>query len=190
MPQCSVIVRSDSVLNRFRLGDLDAFEALFREHQRSVYGWILRIVRDPAAAEDLMVETFWRIHRAHARFEPARAFEPWARRIATRAALDWLRARRSESGLASANFDQDVADLPSASVPDPGITAEVRLKTALAIARLPPGLRVAAVLSVIEEQPHKDVAAALGISVGAVKLRVFRAIRLLRKDLLQQGITP
>lgn len=181
---------SDNVLNQFRLGDLDAFESLFRQHQRSVYGWILRIVRDPAAAEDLTVETFWRIHRAHARFEPARAFEPWARRIATRAALDWLRARRSESGLASANFDQDVADLPSRSVPDPGITAEVRLKTAQAFARLPPGLRIAAVLSVVEEQPHKEVAAALGISVGAVKLRLFRAIRLLRKDLIQQGITP
>jgi len=178
--------RSEDVPNRFRLGDLDAFEALFREHQRSVYGWILRIVRDPAAAEDLTIETFWRIHRAHDRFEPARAFEPWARRIATRAALDWLRARRSESGFT----DQDVADLPSKSAPDPGIAAEVRLKTAQAFARLPPGLRVAAVLSVIEEQPHKDVAAALGISVGAVKLRVFRAIRLLRKDLLQQGITP
>lgn len=186
MPQCSDIVRSDSVLNRFRLGDLDAFEDLFREHQRSVYGWILRIVRDPGAAEDLTVETFWRIHRAHARFEPARAFEPWARRIATRAALDWLRARRPESG----QTDLDVADLPATSAPDPGIAAEVRLKTAQAFARLPPGLRVAAVLSVVEEQPHKDVAAALGISVGAVKLRVFRAIRLLRKDLLQQGITP
>jgi RNA polymerase sigma-70 factor (ECF subfamily) len=178
--------RSEIVLDRFRQGDLDAFESLFREHQRSVYGWILRIVRDPAAAEDLMVETFWRIHRAHARFEPARAFEPWARRIATRVALDWLRARRPESGLT----DQDVADLPSRSAPDPGIAAEVRSKTAQAFARLPPGLRVAAVLSVVEEQPHKDVAAALGISVGAVKLRVFRAIRLLRKDLLQQGITP
>jgi len=177
---------SENVLNRFRQGDLNAFESLFREHQRSIYGWILRIVRDPAAAEDLTVETFWRIHRAHARFESARPFEPWARRIATRAALDWLRARRPEAGMT----DLDAADLPAASAPDPGIAAEVRLKTAQAFARLPPGLRTAAVLSVVEEQPHKDVAAALGISVGAVKLRVFRAIRLLRKDLLEQGITP
>jgi RNA polymerase sigma-70 factor (ECF subfamily) len=177
---------SENVLNRFRQGDLNAFESLFREHQRSIYGWILRIVRDPAAAEDLTVETFWRIHRAHARFESARPFEPWARRIATRAALDWLRARRPEAGMT----DLDAADLPAASAPDPGIAAEVRLKTAQAFARLPPGLRTAAVLSVVEEQPHKEVAAALGISVGAVKLRVFRAIRLLRKDLLEQGITP
>jgi DNA-directed RNA polymerase specialized sigma24 family protein len=38
--------------------------------------------------------------------------------------------------------------------------------------------------------PHKEVAAALGISVTAVKVRVFRALRLLRRDLQQQGITP
>jgi RNA polymerase sigma-70 factor (ECF subfamily) len=178
--------RSSAVLDQFRRGDLDAFEFLFREHQRSVYGWILRIVRDPAAAEDLTVETFWRIHRAHARFESARSFEPWARRIATRAALDWLRARRPESELDEAIL----ADRVSAAGTDPGIAAEIRLKTAQAFARLPPRLRIAAVLAVVEEQPHKDVAAALGITVAAVKLRVFRALRLLRKDLESQGITP
>jgi RNA polymerase sigma-70 factor (ECF subfamily) len=51
-------------------------------------------------------------------------------------------------------------------------------------------LRIAAVLAIIEDQPQKDVAAALGVSVSAVKLRVFRALRMLRKDLQQQGITP
>src|SRR5579859_3510040 len=51
-----------------------AFEALFRLHQRTVRGWILRIVRDPAAAEELTVETFWRIYRASDRFEPERGF--------------------------------------------------------------------------------------------------------------------
>jgi RNA polymerase sigma-70 factor (ECF subfamily) len=186
MPQCSDIVRSDSVLNRFRLGDLDAFEALFREHQRSVYGWILSIVRDPAAAEDLTVETFWRIHRAHARFDPARGFEGWARHIATQAALDWMRTRRTEREL-TAEISEDPA---APDFADAAVTAEIRQKTAAAFTRLPPKLRIAAVLAVIEEQPHKEVANALGISVAAVKLRVFRALRLLRKDLEGQGIRP
>ena len=177
---------SSSVLDQFRQGDLGAFESLFREHQRAVYGWILRIVREPAAAEDITVETFWRIHRAHARFQSAHPFQPWARRIATRAALDWLRARRPESELT----ERAILDLRSAPAANPGIAAEIRLKTAQAFARLPPRLRIAAVLSVVEEQPHKEVAAALGISVTAAKLRVFRALRLLRKDLEQQGITP
>jgi RNA polymerase sigma factor (sigma-70 family) len=178
--------RPETVLDRFCSGDLDAFEAIFREHQRAIYGWILSIVRDPAAAEDLTVETFMRIHRACARFDSTRAFEPWARRIATRIALDWLRARPPEAEL-DENF---AADLPASPRADPGIAAEIRLKTAQAFARLPPRLRIAALLSLVEEQPHKDVAAALGISVTAAKLRVFRAVRLLRKDLERQGITP
>ena len=79
---------SGDLLSRFRQGDIDAFETLFRLHQRSVFGWILRIVRSPATAEELTVETFWRIYRAHARLDPTRGFEGWARRIATHAALD------------------------------------------------------------------------------------------------------
>ena len=86
---------SDCVL--FSQGDVDAFESLFRLHQRAVYVWILRIVRNPTAAEELVVETFWRIYRARARFDAARDFAPWARRIATRVALDWLRAQRTET---------------------------------------------------------------------------------------------
>ncbi len=181
-----MLERSDNILDRFRQGHLDAFESLFREHQRTVFRWILRIVRDPGAAEDLTVETFWRISNAHARFDAARAFEPWARRIATRAALDWLRAQRPVVELTA----EDAANLPAAPAGDPGIAAEIRCKTAEAFARLPPRLRIAAVLSVVEEQSHKEVAAALGISVTAVKLRVFRALRLLRKHLEQQGIKP
>lgn len=176
----------DSVLRRFRQGDLDAFEALFREHQRPVYGWILRMVRNAAAAEDLTVEAFWRIHRARDRFQPEFPFGPWARRIATRVAIDWLRAQRPEVELT----EQMAGALPSATAGDPGIAAEIRTKTALAFSRLPPSLRTAAILAVVEEQPHKEIAAALGITVGAVKLRVFRALRLLRKDLEKQGITP
>jgi len=175
-----------SVLSRFRQGDVDAFETLFRMHQRAVQGWVMRIVREPSAAEDVVIEAFWRMHQAHARFDPGRGFEPWARRIATHAALDWLRRRRPESGLAPEHWNA----IPANAEGDPAISAEIRNKIAQAFAHLPVKLRIAALLAVVEEQPHKEVADALGISVGAVKLRVFRALRLLRKDLIQQGIRP
>ena len=175
-----------SVLSRFRQGDVDAFETLFRMHQRAVQGWVLRIVRDPSAAEDVTIEAFWRMHQAHARFDPERGFEPWARRISTHAALDWLRRRRPESGITPELWDTVAAPVGS----DPAIPAEVRNKTMHAFARLPAKLRVAALLAVVEDRPHKEIAEALGISIGAVKLRVFRALRLLRKDLTEQGITP
>jgi RNA polymerase sigma factor (sigma-70 family) len=177
-----VLEQPSDVLRRFCHGDLDAFEALFRCHQGEVYGWIVRIVRDPSAAEDLTVETFWRIHRAHARFDPTRSFGAWARRIATNAALDHLKTARHETDL--------VDDLPSPSLPDPGISQELRRKMAHAFHRLPPQLRIATTLALIEEQPYQEIADALGVSTGAIKIRVFRARRFLRKELKRQGIEP
>ena len=65
-------VWSMELLERFAAGDLEAFEALFRQHQKEVYAWTVRIVRDSCAAEDLTVETFWRVYRARGRFRPRR----------------------------------------------------------------------------------------------------------------------
>lgn len=171
-----------SVLDEFRQGKPEAFEALFRQHQRLVYGWLLRIVRDSAIAEDLTVEAFWRIYQAHARFDPRRSFEAWARTIATHAAFDWMKSRRPETEL--------TVDLPARATSDSAISAEIRRATTAAFGRLAPKLRIAAVLAVVEERPHKEIAAALGISVVAVKVRVHRALHLLRRDLESQGIKP
>lgn len=170
----------------FRLGNSAAFELLFRHYQRDVFRWILRIVRDSAIAEDLTIETFFRIHRARERFDASREFAPWARRIATRAALDWIRSHRPEHGMP----DEFFAALPSAPAADPVITGELRRHVAEALALLPPKLRVAAILALIEERPQKEIADALGITAAAVKLRVFRATRKLRIHLEQQGIRP
>jgi RNA polymerase sigma-70 factor (ECF subfamily) len=182
-----VLEQPSDVLRQFCHGDLDAFEALFRRHQREVYGWIVPIVRDPAAAEDLTVETFWRIYRAHARFDPTRSFGAWARRIATNAALDHLKMARLETDRLETDL---LDDLRTPSLPDPGISEEIRRKTARAFSRLSPKLQVAATLALIEEQPYGEIAEALGISTGAVKVRVFRALRFLRKELQRQGIKP
>jgi RNA polymerase sigma-70 factor (ECF subfamily) len=174
------------LLEQFTRGDAEAFESLFRQFQGEVYGWIVRIVRDPGAAEDLTVETFWRIYRARSRFDPRRGFGPWARRIATNLALDHLGTRRSEIRL--------VDDCPPAclkcSPPDPALGADLREKVAAAFGRLPVKLRAAATLAMIEETPYGDIAEALGISIGTVKSRVFRAVRLLRGDLQRMGVEP
>jgi RNA polymerase sigma-70 factor (ECF subfamily) len=170
------------LLERFARGDLDAFESLFRQFQGDVFRWIVRIVRERGAAEDLTIETFWRIHRAHARFDPERNFAAWARRIATNTALDYLKVARREVELPE--------DLPSPAVPDPGVQQDVRERVGRAFGELPAKLRIAATLALIEEEPYQEIADALGISVGAVKLRVFRAVRLLRKQLKQLGVEP
>ena len=163
------------LLERFAAGDLEAFETLFRRHQKEVYGWIVRIVRDSGIAEDLTVETFWRIHQARARFRPDGNFAAWARRIATNAALDHLRCSRNETELPE--------ELPAAALPDPAIAGETRQCLRNAFEALPAKYRLVATLALIEEESYENIAAAADISVALVKVRVFRAVRMLRKRL-------
>jgi RNA polymerase sigma-70 factor (ECF subfamily) len=169
------------LLERFAAGDLEAFEALFRQHQNEVYRWTVRIVRDTGAAEDLTVETFWRIYRARERFDPAAGnFRAWARRIATNAALDHLRHARKETELSE--------DYPAAPGGDPAVHGELRGHLRRAFLGLPPKYRLLATLALIEDEPYDEIAEAAGISVALVKVRVFRAVRMLRKKLSSFGL--
>ena len=166
-----------SLLEQFTHGDADAFEDLFRQFQRRVFAWIVRIVRDRGIAEDLTIETFWRIYRARARFRPDGDFAAWAYRIATNLALKHLRRRRREEALVG-----DVAQ------EDPKLGQEIGEQMQRAVTKLPPKLQVVVMLALVEEQPYQEIADALGIAVGTVKSRVFRAVRILRKQLKQKGV--
>ena len=149
----TVLEQPAELLERFAQGEVAAFEWLFRQYQAEVYRWIVRIVRDPGAAEDLTVETFWRIHRAHARFDPRRSFGAWARRIATNAALDHLKTQRPRAEL--------LESLVGRSEPDAAVQREISERTRKAFGQLPPKLQVVAVLALVEEEPYKEIAEAL-----------------------------
>jgi len=170
----------DARLERFAQGDLVAFESLFREYQGEVYGWIVRTVRDRSAAEELTIETFWRVWNARARFDPSRGFGAWARRIAGNLALDHLKRSGRHAPL--------LVEPSATATEDPVIQAETRRKIARAFRELPPKLQVAATLALIERQGYADIARDLGISVAGVKSRVFRAVRILRNKLERMGI--
>ncbi|HEY6389423.1 MAG TPA: sigma-70 family RNA polymerase sigma factor [Candidatus Acidoferrum sp.] len=170
------------LLRRFALGEIDAFETVVRQFQGDIYSWIVRIVRDPGVAEDLAVEALWRIYRARHSFRPDGDFAAWARRVATNLAIDHLRRKRPEQSLLS-----EPAGLP---MPDQLVQRETRDKIQQAFRGLPAKLQVAATLALIEERPYDEIADALGTSAGAVKLRVFRAVRMLRKQLKQLGVRP
>ena len=168
-----------ALLERFVKGDQDAFESLFRQFEREVFGWIMRIVREPSAAEDVLVETFWRAYRGRARFDSSRSFGAWMRRIATNAALDQLAAARRDAA-------RRRYDVPR---PEPSrAEGDVREAIHMAFRKLPAKLQIVATLALIEEQPYAEIADALGVPVGTVKSRVFRATRALRDELARMGI--
>jgi RNA polymerase sigma-70 factor (ECF subfamily) len=170
------------LLRRFVEGNVDAFETIFKQFEPDIYRWILRMVRDPAIAEDLVVETFWRVYRSRATFDWTQSFLAWARRIATNVVRDHFGRRRSEVELPE--------DLAQPVQPDPALTEEIRVAVRRAVSQLPAKHRIVVTLAVIEERPHREIAEALGIPVGTVKSRLFHAVRVLRRRLKRMGIEP
>ncbi len=168
------------LLQRFVRGDQDAFERLFRQFEHDVYRWILRIVRDPAIAEDALVEAFWSAYRGRARFDASRSFGAWMRRIATNAAIDHLRDARRNRSMRADEARQ------AAAAPSEGLRQSIEI----AFRRLPSRLRAVAALALIEQQPYAEIAEALDLPIGTVKSRVFRATRALREELARLGVRP
>src|ERR671910_3008480 len=166
------------LLDRFVRGDEQAFESLFRLFERDVYRWILRIARDPAATEDALVDAFWRAYRGRARFDPSRSFSAWMRRIATNSALAQLAVARRHVALRQAAGPSP----PVSMAPE-----DTRESVQAALARLPAKLQVVAVLALLEERTHAEIAEILDVPLGTVKSRVFRATRALRKELGRLG---
>lgn len=174
----------DDLERRFSEGDAAAFEELFRARQQEVYRWILRIVRDPAAAEDLTIETFWRAHRAARRFDPERSIGAWLRTIATNVARKHVGRQRPEVAF------EDLARYAPAVLAPADPAGETRRAILLAFKELPENLRTVALLALVEEVPYAEIGEALGLSLSAIKSRVFRAVRQLRKGLGRRGIRP
>ena len=168
---------------RFAKGDLEAFELLFRQFHPEVYRWLARLTRDPAAAEDLAVEVFWKAYRARGAFDPRRSFGAWARRIASNAAIDHLR-RQQRAAAAALSAHAPVPGPPSAARRD------LHLRVERAFLQLPPNLRVVAELALIDGWPHDEIADALGVSRTAVKFRAIRAKKFLARAFEREGITP
>ena len=166
-------------LDRFVQGDEAAFESLFRQFEHEVFRWIVRIVRDTNAAEDVLVEAFWHAYQGRARFDASRSFGAWMRRIATNTALNQLQKDRRRA-------QRLVNDAPS-SVPTTSVDG-LRESIHVAFRRLPPRLRIVATLAMVEGYSYAEIADALDLPVGTVKSRVFRATRALRDDLASQGI--
>jgi RNA polymerase sigma-70 factor (ECF subfamily) len=78
-----------------------AFRQLFDRYKREVFSVLLRLLREQARAEDALQETFFRVHLALDRLDPARPFRPWVHQVARNVAIDALRAQRKEARLAA-----------------------------------------------------------------------------------------
>jgi RNA polymerase sigma-70 factor (ECF subfamily) len=175
------------LLQRIRAGATDEFAELVRRHQARVFGILHRYERDAQRLEDLAQETFVKAWRALAQFDGRAPFEHWISRIAVRTALDHLRReKRHPLEIGLPELGEDTLDwLRSPDERDePGArdAAEVLHR---AMERLSPSDRAVITMQELQGCSVKEIAAALGISGIAVRVRAMRARAKLRRALEQ-----
>jgi RNA polymerase sigma factor (sigma-70 family) len=170
---------SDADLVRASLGDAEAFRALYDRHAARVHAGLLRQTRDDDAAYDLTAETFAQAWLVRARFrdEAGGSALPWLLGIARNVLLASVRRRRLEQRACERLGLRDRFDGPPAAA-DP-VDAWLDGLDEL-LADLPPGQREALQLRLVEDRDYAGVAAALGTTEQAARVRVHRALRVLR----------
>ena len=163
-----------ALVDRVRRGDLGAFEELYRTHSGKLYGLLLRMVGNPADAEDLLQEVFLSAHRKLEGFRGESALGTWLYRLATNHCLDHLRSRTARTGQLTDALDDEpgLADAGSRALAERTV-AKMDLERALA--QLPEGCRAAFVLHDVQGLEHREVAEALGIAEGTSKSQVHKA---------------
>jgi RNA polymerase sigma-70 factor (ECF subfamily) len=162
-----------------RRGDRDAFERLVRETHRSVYSLAYRIVGSHDDAADVTQETYIRVWRSLRGFRGDAAFGTWLFRIATNAALSHVRrAPRTEP--LDAHAERSVADPVEERIDADAVEA--------ALARLPDGQRAAVVLKDVYGLTCEEIGKQLGVTEGAVKVRLFRARQRLADELARAEV--
>ena len=160
----------------FCQGDASAFDELFRRWSARLLRYLERMVRDPAAAEELVQEVFLRVHRARDRYAPEARFSTWLYRIATNLALNELRRPRRRDPHHST--DADDAPQLAADGPTTEDVVDARRRSAeveRGMAELPERQRAALWLAAVEGQSYAEIGEALGVSEKAVKSLVHRA---------------
>lgn len=159
-------------------GDLHAFEKLYRENERKVFGLCFRMASDPALAEELTQDVFVRAWQKLSSFQGRSAFSSWLYPLAVNVALSERRSRRRRTGRELATDDLTPFERPDKpEPPDSGVDLE------RAMASLPPGARAVFVLHDVEGYRHEEIAHMTGMAEGTSKAQLHRARKLLRERL-------
>ena len=167
-----------------RAGDTEAFDELVRRTYATTYTLARRLVTDEDDARDVVQETYLRAFRGIRRFRADAQFTTWLYRITANCASTHLGRRRRHR---HDELDEEVELADTKPEHDPAVAADaalLRQRLEAAVAELPPRLRAVVVLRDVYDLSHGEIAEQLGISESAAKVRLHRARRRLRVQVL------
>jgi RNA polymerase sigma-70 factor (ECF subfamily) len=166
-------------MRRANAGDAEAYRELLQEIGGVLEQYLRRRFGDSDFVEDCVQECLLSIHRARASYDPSRSFRSWMFTIARHKALATLRRRGTRGRYETSEGGGEAA----APATDP--TAS--LQAAQALRALAPEYREALVLTKLEGRSLSEAAEQVGVSVTAMKSRVHRGIRQVRRLLEREG---
>jgi RNA polymerase sigma-70 factor (ECF subfamily) len=171
----------EELMLALRDGELAAFDALFRRHYETVRTLCARITATPSLGDDLAQETFLRVLRHRATFRGDARFTTWTYRIARNLCLEQL-SRQAR--------DRQIAERWRLEAESPSVTnrSDDTEQLTAALQSLTPEQREVLVLCRYHDLPFTEIAAILGCTPGAARVRAHRALAALRKayDALDQ----
>ena len=161
------------------------FKVLLERYEQELFNFLFHTTGDRQCAEDLFQETFLQVFTNLERFRPEGRFRPWVYTIAANLARDEIRRRRRRRSLSldshvGATEDARLVDILEAQseAPDTAIDArEAASVAAKLLDGLPETLREVVILYFYNDMKYAEISEALGLPMGTVKSRLFRAVR-------------
>lgn len=164
-----------------RAGDVLAFDGLFYRYRDGIYRLGISITKDPSAAEEIVIDTFARAHRAIERLEPDDSLRPWLYRVAVNLSYN----RRPRKGVTFSSLDEGTEDIAAdaESPSDAAERAERRRVVLGCVDTLGSKHRIVVVLHYLNGLNLAEIAEIVECPVGTVKSRLHYALRKLRLQL-------
>ena len=182
------------LVREIRAGDGDAFETLVREHQTRVYNLALRMTGSEEDAQDIAQETFLKAWRTMGKYRGECSLGSWLYRIASNLSIDLLRKNKRQQREKIVSLEDNGEDGRTLELPDLREEPQTILEREenrravwACLEKLPEEQRLILVLRDVNGLSYEEIGASMGLEMGTVKSRIFRAREKLANLLLDRG---
>jgi RNA polymerase sigma-70 factor (ECF subfamily) len=176
----------EQLFQRYQEGDAEAFRVVMERYEPQIKGFLHKRLKDEERVQDLTQDTFLRVHRARKRYDPNRKFSTWIFTIASNLLKNEYRnrSRRRETTFSDLRKADSSSERGTRPVEFEDITtdperdayrSELREAIRTAVAGMDEHHRIPFVMREVEDHTYEEIAEAIGVPVGTVKSRLFRA---------------